>query len=562
MRQPSNQLERRLIALAAAALGLFNTLFTAFRTPLTSAGEFDIVPHGPLNGSRFLLVILGILLLATVPGLWHGKRNAWAIALAATAGSVAAHPVKNVDLWGTFASLALAGALVGARPEFPARSDPPTAMRGIWMLVLGLSGVFAYSVVGLYMLDREFKHPIPFGTAVQDTVRLLFIVPASDVQPRTGHGVWFVDSVRVAFLAVMMLGVTLLLQPVIHRASIGRAERERVRRLLERYGTSSIAYFALLPDKSYFFSEGGGAVLAYKVVGSTAVVMGDPIGDPREFSGLLDAFQQHCELDGWAYAFHQATPRYLGLYVKHGMKALKIGEEGVVPVQSFSLSGHRTKHLRATMNRFAREGYRAEVLTPPHSDDLLRRLREISDAWLAHGNRRERTFTLGQFDLAALQECPVMVARAGDGTIAGFTNIIPSYTSREGNFDMLRYGTEPRGVADFLYVSLIEYFRQQGFTGMNLGLSPFSGSEVSTPRSPAERAMHLLYRRGSFLFRYTGLREFKEKFSPVWEARYLVYHSEMQLPGVALAVARAGEVRRGPRVELRQARAQRAAPAA
>jgi len=143
-----------------------------------------------------------------------------------------------------------------------------------------------------------------------------------------------------------------------------------------------------------------------------------------------------------------------------------------------------------------------------------------------------------------------MVARAPDGRIAGFANIIPSYTSSQGNFDMLRYRAEPKAVADFLYVSLIEYFRASGFTGMSLGLSPFGGTTVDRPRSPAERAMSLLYRRGTFLFRYTGLREFKEKFQPVWEPRYLIYASELQLPGVALAVARAGELRPAPRIEL------------
>jgi phosphatidylglycerol lysyltransferase len=80
---------------------------------------------------------------------------------------------------------------------------------------------------------------------------------------------------------------------------------------------------------------------------------------------------------------------------------------------------------------------------------------------------------------------------------------------------------------------------------MSLGLAPFSGLDKRGTNSPAARAMRLLYRHGSFLFRYKGLREFKEKFRPQWEPRYLVYSSELQLPGIALAVARAGELRGG-----------------
>lgn len=540
-----------MIALGAVALGVFNLYLTAFPAPFSGFGQVeDVVERGVLNGSRFVLVIDGVLLLATVPGLLHGKRMAWAVALAACVISALAHPLKHVDLWGTIASVSLAGVLLGARPQFPARSDPPKASRGAWFLVWGLAAVFAYSMMGLYLMDRQFRHPVSFITALRDSFRLLFIVPATDVTPRTHHGVWFLDSVRVAFLAVMVLGVTQALAPVIRRASVGRVERDRVRALLERYGRSSIAYFALLPDKAYFFSDEGNAVLAFKVVGSTAVVLGDPIGDEAQFGELIRAFREHCELDGWALAFHQATPRYLELYAKHGLKSLKIGEEGVVDLATFTLSGTAAKHLRATMNRFKREGYRAEVLAPPHHPDVLHQLKQISDAWLAHGGRRERTFTLGQFDVATLQECPAMAARGPDERIVGFANIIPSYQSSEGTFDMLRYLEEPKAVADFLCIAMIDYFRERGFTGMSLGLSPFSGLDVERPKSPAERAMSLLYRRGTFLFRYTGLRGFKEKFQPAWEPRYLIYSSELQLPGIALAVARAGELRNLPHIEL------------
>jgi phosphatidylglycerol lysyltransferase len=545
MNRRRHHVERRLVAVGAVLLGVYNIVLAMLRAPLAGIGQIrHVVPIEAVHGSRFVLLIVGLILLETAPGLWHGKRLAWVITLGAAIASVLAHPFLHVDIWGTGASLALAGALVGARPQFSARSDPPTAMRGAAFLVTGLAIVFIYSTLGLYFLDREFKQAIPFTNALKDTIRLLFIVPATAAEPTTRHGTWFVDSVRVGFLSMMVLGVWQLLRPVIYRARTSHIERERVGALLQRYGNSSIAFFALLPDKAYFFSRGGKAVLAYKVVGSTAVVMGDPIGEESEFSELVDSFQEHCELNDWAYAFHQVTPRYLQLYMQHGLKALKIGEEGIVQVQDFALSGHATKHLRSTMNYFERDGYRAEVLRPPHEPALLRRLREISDEWLAQGDRRERGFTLGYFDEAMLQECDILAVRGSDGSIVAFANIIPSYRLPQGNFDMLRYGPEPRRVADFLYVSLIDCFRERGYSGMNIGLAPFSGLQREGPMSPAERAMDLLYRRGSFLFRYRGLREFKEKFLPVWEARYLVYSSEIQLPGIALAVARAAELRR------------------
>ena len=47
------------------------------------------------------------------------------------------------------------------------------------------------------------------------------------------------------------------------------------------HGADSLAYFALRRDKSYFFSPSGSSFLAYRVIGGTALVAGDPIGEPR-----------------------------------------------------------------------------------------------------------------------------------------------------------------------------------------------------------------------------------------------------------------------------------------
>jgi phosphatidylglycerol lysyltransferase len=547
LRARNGSLERKALAAASVLLGLYNLAIMVFRAPLAKFElTEDLVPHDVVRGSRFLLVLVALTLFALAPPLWHGKRVAWLLALACGVGSVFAHPLKNVDLVGTAGGLLFVGALLGARPQFPARSDPPTALRGLVTLTVGVLVVFVYAVVGLYFLDSEFRHSISISLAVKDALRLMFVLPAIESEPRTHHAIWFTDSVRVSVVFVWLAGAIQLLRPVAYRLRTAPHEREQVRQILEQHGDSGLAFFALLPDKSYFFSDSGQSVLAYGVAGDTAIVLGDPLGDESEFKDLVAAFQQHCQLNGWAYAFNQARPQYLSLYESLGLKALKTGEEGIVAVQEFTLSGQAVKHLRATMNRFEREGFTAEVLSPPHSVELLERLKEISDAWLAQGHRRERRFMLGYFDEDLLQQCDLMVACDATGEIVAFANIIPSYRSPEGNFDMLRYGEEPKAVADFIYVSLIQHFKALGFTGMNLGLAPFSGLRDAPADSAATYALRLLYRYGGFLLRYQGLRGFKAKFTSVWQPRYLIYPTDAQLPGIALATMRVGEMPRKP----------------
>ncbi len=539
----SNRFERRLITLGAFSLGIYNLLFSAFPRLMHQRIEIDgLVPGNAIDGSRFVLVLIGLTLVISSRALWHGKRSAWWIAVTCAAASVLAHPLKNVDLWGAAGSLVLLGALLGARPQFPARNDPPSATKGLVLTGVGLLSVLVYAAVGLYFLDHSFRQPVGFVDSMEDALRLLFIIPTANAEPITRHGRWFLTSVRVASLFVTALGVSMVLQPVVYRKRTTRLERIRIGNLLERFADSTLAYFALQPDKSYFFSSSGNAALAFKIVGNTAIVMGDPIGDEAEFEGLIREFQQQCELDVRAFAFHQARPEYLHYYEACGLKALKIGEEGYVNVRDFSLSGQSMKHLRATMNRFEREGYTAELLRPPHDGTTMDALQQLSDAWLAQDGHRERTFVVGYFDADVLAKEEVMVVRNPAGEIVAFANILPSYRSRDGNFDLLRHGPEPKDVSDFLHVALIRRFGELGYERMTLGLAPLSGIENERSLAPAQAFMQLLYRYGSTVFRFRGLREFKAKFATEWESRFLIYTRETELTGIAVALGRAGEL--------------------
>jgi phosphatidylglycerol lysyltransferase len=222
-----------------------------------------------------------------------------------------------------------------------------------------------------------------------------------------------------------------------------------------------------------------------------------------------------------------------------GLQALKIGEEAIVPLQQFALSGRSFKHLRSTVNRLARDGVTFELLRAPIEEAVVSELAEVSEAWLRDGNHRERAFSLGAFSRAYASSCDIALVRTAGGRIEAFANLVPSYKSGQGNFDMMRRRSDaPDGAIDFLFVGLIEHFRQLGLTGMNLGLAPLANVEGS---GVVPATLRLLYAHGGGAFNFQGLRTFKEKWKPTWEARYLVYRSDVQLPALAIAVARAGE---------------------
>jgi len=57
-----------------------------------------------------------------------------------------------------------------------------------------------------------------------------------------------------------------------------------------------------------------------------------------------------------------------------------------------------------------------------------------------------------------------------------FLNIIPNYAPKEATYDLIRkIDPAPGGNMDVLLLSFIEYYREEGYEMLNMGLASFSG---------------------------------------------------------------------------------------
>ena len=287
-------------------------------------------------------------------------------------------------------------------------------------------------------------------------------------------------------------------------------------RLIDSWATNSLASFHLLEGTSWFIGDDRRAFIGYRLVGITAVALAEPIGEPESRIQVVAEFLDLCELNGWVPAFHQLSSRSDEMFAAAGLKCLKIGEEAIVPVQTWSEDAPGYKQLRSALRRVERSGCELVELPRPIDDATMRELREVSDAWLSQGGHRERTFTVGQFDPDYLRQTTVLALRQRDShRIEAFVNVLPAYSSSVGNFDLMRRRPDaPNGVMEYLVVALIHRFRAEGRRGMTLGLAPLANIDGE---GIADRALRLLYDRGTRIFNYQGLHRFKEKWNPVWE---------------------------------------------
>jgi phosphatidylglycerol lysyltransferase len=405
-------------------------------------------------------------------------------------------------------------------------------------LVAAIAITLAYGTLGFFVLDRQYSINFTVWAAARQTLTMFALFYNPVVEPVTRLGRFFEGSIYVVGAATLGFALFMLLRPVLPRGAATPADRRRAKAIAERWAHTPLATIALLPDKRYFFTESGSFV-AFRIANRVALALGDPIGPASDVTAAIRAFSDECRRNDWVPAFYQTQPDYLDAYHAAGMSASKIGHDAVVDVRSFSLSGRRFRVERNLMNRLSNEGYVTRHRPAPQTALVLPELRDVSDAWLAAEGGSEMSFSLGWFDDEYVSGSAVLTVEGPEGQIEAFANVITLPATGEASIDLMRYRpSAPDGVMDFLFIRLIEWARENGFTQFNLGFSALSG--VGESQDPAvERALRLVYEYGNRFYSFKGLYAFKQKFRPEWRPRYLTYPDASTLPGVLTALVRA-----------------------
>jgi phosphatidylglycerol lysyltransferase len=216
-----------------------------------------------------------------------------------------------------------------------------------------------------------------------------------------------------------------------------------------------------------------------------------------------------------------------------------------VELAGFGLEGRHGKGFRRVLRHLDEEGCEFAIVSPEQAVPLLPELKIVSDAWLAHKNTREKGFSLGYFAPSYLARLPMALVRR-EGRVLAFANLWLGADKEELSVDLLRYGPDaPPSVSEYLALKLMLWGREQGYRWYNLGMAPMSGLRSGPMGSPEDHALAPLWNRfGAFLYshggqfyNFQGLRQYKDKFSPVWQPKYLACPGAFAVPRVLANVA-------------------------
>jgi phosphatidylglycerol lysyltransferase len=527
----------RIVSLAIfinGMVGILQVLLTRFPHHPRLYGV--ILPFEFFRWSRTITLSLGFMLIYLSLRLLQRRRVAWWIAVAASSLAVVTHQVQ-FRLWYTaFAPAVTLVLLLVYRRRFTVRTEPKSITQGLILVGLCVVVAIFYGTLGFWFLDkRDFGISFSIGNSMVRTLRELSLIGNSDLVPATRHARWFIDSFHIFGIVIAGFAAYSLFRPVAYKVVALPHERHRARQIVSKSGRSSYDFFKTWPDKSYFFSDTGQSFISYKVLMGVAVCLGDPVGYENELERITASFLHYCTDNGWLVVFF--LPDRISMYKRLGFSLLKIGESAVVDLKQFCENTAKKKYFRYIRRKMESEGYRLTRHKPPLDQSLLDEIEEVSNEWLDMSGHREFGFLQGNFNRDYLKGTPLSVLRDTEGQAIAFVNEIPSYRPGEATIDIMRHKPGVHwGAMDYIFQELMQSLWKEGYQYFYLGLAGIADKPGPTL---IEKAIFQISTHFNWLVHSKGVRQYKEKFKPQWEDRYLVYYgTQLALAKIALAVIR------------------------
>ncbi|MEE1108248.1 MAG: bifunctional lysylphosphatidylglycerol flippase/synthetase MprF [Macrococcus canis] len=496
-----NLLRDVLVFLPAIALGILSFItgfvFLMTNSILINDAIFD-VQHNTYTFLSSLFTLSCLLLMINAKGVMHDTRRAHII-------SIIAATVILIILFLTFGNwLVYIWVAVLILLLFIGNMNIKMIKRPITLMRAGLTLLFSVTILSLnswliriQLSELLAQDSIDFDGNLMRNYFLFFIIATILL---VGLISYFFNKKYIANIAMEV------------------SEEQRAQ-IIDNYGGNFVSHLHYSTDKSYFINQDEDAFIMFQTHYDTIFVLGDPIGNKQSFRDLLYDFYSQANYYGYEIIFYQVKPDYLPLYHDFGNIFFKLGEEAMIPLTDFTISGKKKRAFRATVNKFESQGYFYEIVHPPFSSDFVNRLQSVSDEWL--DGRSEMNFSVGNFNEYYLNKAPVGVIR-NEEDIIGFVSFMPTNYDHSISVDMIRWKENEFQMMDGLYLNTMLSVKEQ-YDNFNMGMAPLSNVGSHKYAFYRERFAGRIFETISHIYSFKGLRNYKEKFNPIWQPRYLVY---------------------------------------
>lgn len=571
LRGPRPDAVPALVARAGAFVGLLDVIAGVFpgfrRSRMHTIAEILPGAFGPFAAA--LSLSAGLLLLLLAHGLRRRKRRAWRAAVVLLPAGAMAQFTYRHSVGGMLLSLALLILLVRHRDEFAALPDPRSRWRALAnFLLMGTGSI----LLGLVIVSVHGKRMVGDPSLADRLTHVVYgLFGFEGPVDYTGSTSWTVAfSLGALGWLTAVTTIYLAFRPEHPAAHLTEQDETRLRALLEKHGgRDSLGHFALRRDKAVVFSPSGKAAVTYRVVSGVMLASGDPIGDVEAWPGAIERFMDEAKAHSWTPAVMGCSETGGEVWTREtGLDALELGDEAVVDVKDFSLSGRAMRNVRQMVKRIERAGYETRVRRVADLGEAeLERIRRAAEDWRGTDTERGFSMALGRVGDAADADCLIATAHKADaepgpyGDLKAVLHFVP-WGSDGASLDLMRRdrSADP-GMNELLIVAALQAAPKFGVERVSLNFAMFRSALARGEKigaGPVLRAWRGLLVFLSRWFQIESLYKFNAKFQPRWEPRFVVYRTSRDLPRIGLAAMQAeGFVNLAPPPFLRRRTATR-----
>ncbi len=552
LRGPRPEAVPAVVARACALVGLVDIaagVFPRFRHSRMHAIA-EVLPGALGPFAAALSLSTGVLLLLLAHGLRRRKRRAWRAAVALLpAGAVAQFAYRH-SLVGLVISVVLLVVLLRHRTEFEALPDPRSRWRALTNFVLMSAGSLALGLVIVSAHgDRMYGDPSLADRITHVLYGLFGFEGPVDYDGPTSWTVGF--SLGALGLLTALTTIYFAFRPEHPAAHLTQEDEDRLRVLLDKHGRrDSLGHFALRRDKAVVFSPSGKAAVTYRVVSGVMLASGDPIGDVEAWPGAIERFMDEAKAHSWTPAVMGCSETGGEVWTREtGLDALELGDEAVVDVADFSLSGRAMRNVRQMVKRIERAGYETRVRRVRDlGEKELERIRLAAEDWRGTDTERGFSMALGRIGDPDDGDCLIATAHKADdrpgpyGDLKAILHFVPWGPDGVSLDLMRRDRSADPGMNELLIVAALEAAPRLGVARVSLNFAMFRSALARGEKigaGPVLRAWRGLLVFLSRWFQIESLYKFNAKFRPRWEPRFVVYRTSSDLPRIGLAAMQA-----------------------
>lgn len=436
--------------------------------------------------------------------------------------------------------------LLRSRRQFGAK-----AVRGSFLRALAafLGGGVVVLLVGSWLVAR-FGHPTTAGSSAQFVWdSMLGDLGTVDDASNATAPLWVRVVINLLALVTVIWSTVLLFRSPAYTHTLDAADEARVRTLLREFGSEdSLGYFATRRDKSVVWESGAAATaragVSYRVVGSVSLASGNPVGDPQYWAAAIDQWRIQARTNGWSLAVMGAGSAGALAYTEAGLTAWEIGDEAILDMRTFSLTGPGMKAVRQSVTRLQRRGYTTRVTKHESIDaEHFAALDRAAAQWRGDGgDERGFSMALGRLGDQLDGDCVLVEAHDGDGVLRAFLSFVP--WGRTGvSLDLMRRDpAADNGLVELMVSSLADRATAFGAGRVSLNFAMFReaferGAEVGA--GPIARLWRQSLVLASRNWQLESLYRSNAKYQPEWQPRFICFEYASDLPRVGTATGSA-----------------------